>query len=197
MTQPALGPDRGAVLASPEEPLYVVLHLDRFLAAALRAEQVFEPCHAHDSTSGCGDVVCAQSHTRPDDDPSPPKERLPSPDAAAAGRPHVLAWIPPGTVVCRALINDPASGRVHYDGMQSEQRDPSDLELYVTPAPPGEGALLVRMSPQIADEVRALLDESGLDHSRAAEFSSGAELALESVRVLGAAGGAAALGRVS
>lgn len=101
-----------------------------------------------------------------------------------------------GTVVYRGLTIDPVSGRVHYDGMQSEQRDPDDLELYVTPAPPGEGALLVRMSPQIADEVRALLDENGLDHSHAAEFSSGAELALESVRVVGAAGGLAALASV-
>jgi hypothetical protein len=80
--------------------------------------------------------------------------------------------------------------------MQNEQPKPDVLELYVTPAPPGDGALNLRMSPQIADEVRALLDEQGLDHSRAAEFSSGAELAIESVRFLGAAGGLAALASV-
>lgn len=85
---------------------------------------------------------------------------------------------------------------VQHWGMQGELRDPDDVELYVTLAPPGDGALLLRMSPRIADDVRALLDENGLDHSRAAEFSAGAELALESVQVLGAAGGLAALATV-
>ena len=66
----------------------------------------------------------------------------------------------------------------------------------MTPAPPGEGALILRVSPRIADELRTLLDEQGLDHSRAAEFSSGEELVLESVKALGAAGGLAALARV-
>ena len=48
------------------------------------------------------------------------------------------------------------------------------------------------MSPQIADEVRTLLDESGLYHSRGVEFSSGPELVIEAVTVLRAAGGFAA-----
>lgn len=80
--------------------------------------------------------------------------------------------------------------------MEPDHSQTDVLELYVTPGPPGDGALLIRMSPQIADEVRMLLDEHGLDHSRGAEFSSGPELAIESVKVLGATGGLAALASV-
>lgn len=80
--------------------------------------------------------------------------------------------------------------------MQPHRSDPAVLELYVTEAPPGDGDLLLRMSPQIAAEVRTLLDESGLSHSRGAEFSSGPELVIEAVTVLSAAGGFAALASV-
>lgn len=52
------------------------------------------------------------------------------------------------------------------------------------------------MTPEIAEEIRTLLDEHGLEHSQAAEFSSGAELALESVGMVSSAGGAAALAAV-
>lgn len=53
------------------------------------------------------------------------------------------------------------------------------------------------MSPEIADEVRTLLDESGLPHSQAAEFSTGPELVLEAVTVLSvAAGGITSLAAV-
>lgn len=80
--------------------------------------------------------------------------------------------------------------------MNPGQSNADVLELYVTQAPPGDGALLLRMSPQIVEEVRTLLDEQGLEHSLAAEFSSGPDLAIESVRALGAAGGLAALASV-
>lgn len=74
--------------------------------------------------------------------------------------------------------------------------DADVLKLYVTQAPPGDGDLNLRMSPFIADEVRSLLDEKGLAHSRAGQFSSGAQLALEAVQVLEGlkdVGGSAAL----
>lgn len=80
--------------------------------------------------------------------------------------------------------------------MQPHHSDADVLELYVTGAPPGDGDLLLRMSPQIADEVRTLLDKSGLPHSRGAEFASGPELVIEAVTVLSAAGGLAALASV-
>lgn len=70
------------------------------------------------------------------------------------------------------------------------------IKLYVTVGPPGEGALILRISPEAAGEVRALLDEQGLEHSQAAEFSLGPELALESVVALASAGGGAALATV-
>lgn len=77
--------------------------------------------------------------------------------------------------------------------MQPHDSDAHVLELYVTGAPPGDGDLLLRMSPQIAEEVRTLLDESGVHHSGVAEHSSGPELVIEAVKVLSATGGLAAL----
>lgn len=68
------------------------------------------------------------------------------------------------------------------------------LELYVTLGHAGDGSLNLRMTPSIADEVRALLDEHGLDHGELLEFSSGSQLAVEAVVALGvAAGGAGGL----
>ena len=68
------------------------------------------------------------------------------------------------------------------------------LELYVTLGHTGDGSLNLRMTPSIADEVRALLDEHGLDHGRILEFSSGPQLAVEAVVALGiVAGGAGGL----
>lgn len=65
------------------------------------------------------------------------------------------------------------------------------LKLYVTLGHPGDGSFNLRMSPSIADEVRALLDEHGVPHGRIAEFSSGPELVVEAVKVLGIVGGSA------
>lgn len=72
------------------------------------------------------------------------------------------------------------------------------LKLYVTLGHPGDGSFNLRMSPSIADEVRALLDEHELAHGRIAEFSAGPELAVEAVYALaaGGTGGLALLARV-
>ncbi|NYI81258.1 hypothetical protein [Nocardioides panzhihuensis] len=70
------------------------------------------------------------------------------------------------------------------------------LKLYVTLGHPGDGSLNLRMSPSIADEVRALLDEHDLAHGELLEFSSGPQLAIEAVVALGAGGGLAALASV-
>lgn len=70
------------------------------------------------------------------------------------------------------------------------------LELYVTLGHPGDDSLNLRMTPSIADEVRALLDEHDLDHGRILEFSSGPQLAVEAVVALSTAGGLAALATV-
>ena len=71
--------------------------------------------------------------------------------------------------------------------MMTPVPDDSDtLELYVTNDMPGEGNLMLRLSPDLADDVRALLDENGLEHSAAAEFSDGPQLVLETVHILGA-----------
>lgn len=64
--------------------------------------------------------------------------------------------------------------------------DGDALELYVTNDLPGEGNLMLRLSPELAEDVRALLDENGLEHSPAAEFSDGPQLVLETVQILGA-----------
>lgn len=70
------------------------------------------------------------------------------------------------------------------------------LELYVTLGHTGDGSLNLRMTPSIADEVRTLLDEHGLDHGRILEFSSGPRLAVEAVVALSTTGGLAALASV-
>lgn len=70
------------------------------------------------------------------------------------------------------------------------------LELYVALGIPGHDSLTLRMTPEIADEVLALLDEHGLAHRLAMEFSAAPDLAAEAVRALGAAGGLAALASV-
>ncbi|MGH3998129.1 MAG: hypothetical protein ACRDTJ_11775, partial [Pseudonocardiaceae bacterium] len=71
------------------------------------------------------------------------------------------------------------------------------VKLYIRPAGAGsDGTLDLRMTPAIADEVRTLLDEHGLTHSQAAEFSSSPELAIEAVEALRTLGGLTALAAV-
>lgn len=72
----------------------------------------------------------------------------------------------------------------------SMTRDPDLLQLRVTNAPVGTNSLLLRMSPELVDEVRARLDEAGLNHGEVLEFSAGAELAIEMVQILAGAGAA-------
>lgn len=61
---------------------------------------------------------------------------------------------------------------------------PDVLVLRVTNAPVGTHALTLRMSPELVDDVRAALDEAGIDHGEVLELSSGAQLALEMVQYL-------------
>jgi hypothetical protein len=65
--------------------------------------------------------------------------------------------------------------------------DSEPIPLLLTAGPPGSGALNLRFSPEYRAEVQALLDENGVEHSMAAEFSSGPELAIEAVRLVGGA----------
>ena len=61
---------------------------------------------------------------------------------------------------------------------------------------PGDDNLNLRMSRGIVDEVLSSLDEHGIDHGSIIEMSAGQELCIEAVRVLGGAGGLAALSSV-
>ncbi|GAA1753733.1 hypothetical protein [Aeromicrobium alkaliterrae] len=70
------------------------------------------------------------------------------------------------------------------------------VELYVTLGHPGDDTFNLRMSPGIVDEVLASLDEQGIAHGGIIEMSAGPELYIEAVRVLGGAGGLAALASV-
>jgi hypothetical protein len=67
--------------------------------------------------------------------------------------------------------------------------DAEILELYVSLGSVGGDDLTLRMSPVIVRQVLALLDEQGLEHGRVLERSANAELWVEAVKVLGAAGG--------
>lgn len=63
--------------------------------------------------------------------------------------------------------------------------DPDVLELRVTNAPVGTNGLLIRMSPELIDEVQAKLDEAEIPHGEVLELSAGAELAIEMVQFVG------------
>ncbi|MFS2281374.1 hypothetical protein V2S04_11200 [Microbacterium sp. OR21] len=58
------------------------------------------------------------------------------------------------------------------------------------------GTFNLRFPPEYASEIKQLLDEAGLEHSTAMEFSDGWNLAIEAVRVLGLPGGFLALASV-
>lgn len=62
------------------------------------------------------------------------------------------------------------------------------IEVLVTVSTPGDGALDLRVSPRYHEELRGLLDEHGIAHSTALEFSAGTGLAIEVVQVLQAGG---------
>lgn len=70
------------------------------------------------------------------------------------------------------------------------------LELYVTLGHAGDGDLNLRMSPEIVDEVLRALDEHGIVHGGIIEKSAGQDLYIETVRVLGGAGGLASLASI-
>ncbi|MCS6588089.1 hypothetical protein [Curtobacterium flaccumfaciens] len=65
--------------------------------------------------------------------------------------------------------------------------DSETIPLLLTAGPPGSGSLNLRFPPEYREEVQALLDENGIEHSMAAEFSSGPELAIEAVQLFGGA----------
>jgi hypothetical protein len=79
---------------------------------------------------------------------------------------------------------------------------PEMIPFYLAPGP--LESVKLRFPAEYADEIQALLDEHNIEHSVAAEFSSGVSLAIESVELgaqaLGALGGlsglAVALGHV-
>lgn len=65
--------------------------------------------------------------------------------------------------------------------------DSETIPLLLTAGPPGSGLLNLRFPPEYREEVQTLLDENGIEHSMAAEFSSGPELAIEAVQLVGGA----------
>ena len=75
--------------------------------------------------------------------------------------------------------------------------DSSTIPLLLTAGPLGSESLNLRFPPEYADEIRTLLDEHGLEHSTAAEFAAGPQLAIEALHVgaqwTGAAGGVGGL----
>jgi hypothetical protein len=86
-------------------------------------------------------------------------------------------------------------GWVYGKGIMCSMTD-DVVELYVTLGHAGDGDFNLRMSPEIVDEVLALLDEHGVGHGGIIEMSAGHDLYIEAVRVLGGAGGLAALASV-
>ncbi|AOX66246.1 hypothetical protein BJK06_11200 [Curtobacterium sp. BH-2-1-1] len=60
----------------------------------------------------------------------------------------------------------------------------------------GDGDLNLRFPIEYGDEIRALLDEQGIDHGGILEHSAGHELAIEAVHVLTNAGSLASLALV-
>lgn len=72
--------------------------------------------------------------------------------------------------------------------------DPEVVPLLITPG--FDGGFNLRFPEEYVDEIKALLDEHGLSHSTAAEFSSGVDLAIEAVKVLGVPGALAGLAAV-
>ena len=69
--------------------------------------------------------------------------------------------------------------------------DSAPIPLLLTAGPVGSGELNLRFPYEYTDEIQALLDDNGIEHSAAAEFSSGVELAIEAVKVVATAGGSA------
>lgn len=66
--------------------------------------------------------------------------------------------------------------------------DETSIPLFVTPGHEGDDSLMLRFPDEFSEEVLALLDEHGIEHGRAMEFSDGAELWIETVKVLGSTG---------
>lgn len=75
-----------------------------------------------------------------------------------------------------------------------ESTDPDVIPLLIDQGFDGE--LKLRFPEDYSEELKALLDEHGLSHSTAAEFSSGVDLAIEVVNVLEVPGALAALAAV-
>ncbi|MDQ0729091.1 hypothetical protein [Microbacterium sp. W4I20] len=72
--------------------------------------------------------------------------------------------------------------------------DPEVVPLLITPG--FDGGFNLRFPEEYADEIKALLDDQGLSHSTAADFSDGVDLAIEAVKVLGVPGALAGLAAV-
>lgn len=67
------------------------------------------------------------------------------------------------------------------------------IPILATPGSPGNDSFKLRFPVEYETEVLALLDEHGIEHGTVLEFSADTALAIEAVRVLGSAGGLAAL----
>ena len=67
------------------------------------------------------------------------------------------------------------------------------IPLLTTNGFPGDNSLKLRFPVEYEAEILSLLDEHSIEHGTVLEFSEDAVLAIEAVKVLGSAGGIAAL----
>ncbi|MDR6168766.1 hypothetical protein QE367_002970 [Microbacterium paludicola] len=70
------------------------------------------------------------------------------------------------------------------------------VPLFVGPGFYGDPDLELRFPPEYSDEILGLLDDEGIAHGTALEFSAGADLWIETVRVVGSAAGLTSLASV-
>lgn len=99
-----------------------------------------------------------------------------------------IGWVPESGQGCSAP-HRLASKEWNSRGMDENEVIP----ILATHGFPGDDSLKLRFPVEYEAEIRALLDEHSIEHGTVLEFSADAVLAIEAVRVLGSAGGIAAL----
>lgn len=160
--------------------------MDKLLRGAQRATAAFYLSPAR-RTSSRG--PCTRPRTLSVDlfgDSSHDPTRLPGPSSYGAGFVGEQAEAELGIVTVRIeqqLSQFACDKQPGHDGAMAD--DPDVLELRVSNAPVGTNGLLIRMSPELIDEVQAKLDEAEIPHGEVLELSAGAELAIEMVQFVG------------
>ena len=70
------------------------------------------------------------------------------------------------------------------------------IPFLITLGHAGDDSFNLRFPPEYGEEILSLLDDNGIDHNTALEMSSGPEVWIEVVKVLGVTGGLAGLASV-